>query len=218
MRNLHRIPEAIADLESQECPNVKATAEKYDLERKTLEDRWKGKSVSHKEASSIYRQCLTNSQERALVQLINRLTDRNMPPTTAIVKNLAEEIRGCAIGKNWTASFVKRHKDELKSLYLKSIDNKRVKSEYPPSYELFYQLLQEAIEDYLITPDNIWNVDEKGFLIGIASKVRRIMTREAYERGRVRQLAQDGNREFITLIACVSAIGKTTPATLLYKG
>jgi hypothetical protein len=36
MRNIHRIPEAIADLESQDVPNVKATAEKYDVNRNTL--------------------------------------------------------------------------------------------------------------------------------------------------------------------------------------
>ena len=61
MRNIHRIPEAIADLESQEHPNVKATAEKYDVERKTLENRWKGKSTLMEECISIHRQCLTNS-------------------------------------------------------------------------------------------------------------------------------------------------------------
>jgi hypothetical protein len=44
------------------------------------------------------------------------------------------------------------------------------------------------------------------------------MSREAYNSGRVRQACQDGNREFITLMACVSAIGKKIPATLLYTG
>jgi hypothetical protein len=39
MRNLDRIAEAIADLDSQEVPNVKATAEKYDIERTTLANR-----------------------------------------------------------------------------------------------------------------------------------------------------------------------------------
>ena len=68
-----------------------------------------------------------------------------MPPTTAIVKNLAEEIRGCAVGKNWTAGFVERHKHELKSLYLKSIDAKRVHSEYPQTYEVFYQLVRSTL-------------------------------------------------------------------------
>ena len=48
--------------------------------------------------------------------------------------------------------------------------------------------------------------------------MRRIMSRAAYEQGRCRQSVQDGNREFITLIACVSAVGKTIPPTLLYKG
>ena len=61
MRNIDRIPEEITDLESQEVPNVKATAEKYDVARKTLENRWKGKSVSIEEAVSIHRQYLTNA-------------------------------------------------------------------------------------------------------------------------------------------------------------
>jgi hypothetical protein len=73
------------------------------------------------------------------------------------------------------------------------------------------------MDEYKITADNIWNVDEKGFLIGIGSKMRRIMSQEAYKAGRCRQTRQDGSREFITLIACVSALGNRIPATLLYK-
>jgi hypothetical protein len=44
------------------------------------------------------------------------------------------------------------------------------------------------------------------------------MAWEAYKSGRVRQATHDGNREFISLLACVSTIGKAIPATLLYKG
>ena len=65
-----------------------------------------------------------------------------MPPTTAIIKNLAEEIRGYTVGKNWIASFVHRHKNKLKSLYLKSIDNKCTKGEFAPTYKLFYELVK----------------------------------------------------------------------------
>jgi hypothetical protein len=36
MRNIDRISDAIADLDTQEVPNVKATAEKYEVNRKTL--------------------------------------------------------------------------------------------------------------------------------------------------------------------------------------
>jgi hypothetical protein len=97
MRNIHRIPEAIADLESQDVPNVKATAEKYDVNRNTLGNRWKEKSTSMEACVSSDRQCLTNSQKRALVQIINKLTDRRIPPTTAIVK-LSREDQGMCCG------------------------------------------------------------------------------------------------------------------------
>ena len=44
------------------------------------------------------------------------------------------------------------------------------------------------------------------------------MSKEAYDSGRVRQAAQDGSREFITLLACVSAIGRALRPALIYKG
>jgi hypothetical protein len=58
------------------------------------------KSVLIEEAVLTYRQCLTNSQEKALIAIINNLTNRNMPPTITIVKNLVEEIRGYIVRKN----------------------------------------------------------------------------------------------------------------------
>ena len=54
MPNLHHIPEAIADLNTQEVPNVTAIALKYELIPKTLENRWKSKSVSMEEAVSMH--------------------------------------------------------------------------------------------------------------------------------------------------------------------
>jgi transposase-like protein len=141
MPNLNRIPEAIADLDAQKVPNIRKTAAKYGLCAHTLGNRWKGRTTSMEEAVSIHRQALTNSQEKALIQVINQLTDRKMPPTSAIVKNLAEEIRGAPVGKNWVGSFVQRHQDILKSVYLKNMEAKRIKGEYPPTYEYFFKLV-----------------------------------------------------------------------------
>lgn len=142
MDHNNQIRKAIKDLESQEYHNVSATAEKYKVARKTLEDRWKGKSVSIKEANSMYRQALTNAQEQALIDVINQLTARRMPPTPAMVIKLAEEIRGCKVGKNWASEFVQRHKVKLKSVYLSGIDSKRVKSEFHPAYVYFFELVK----------------------------------------------------------------------------
>jgi hypothetical protein len=78
--------------------------------------------------------------------------------------------------------------------------------------------LDRAIEKYNLTAENIYNWDEKGFLIGICRALKRIMTKAAYKSGRVGKAAQDGSREFISLLACVSAISQRLPAALIYKG
>jgi hypothetical protein len=48
--------------------------------------------------------------------------------------------------------------------------------------------------------------------------MRRIKSREAYEKDKCRQSTYDRSREFITLIACISALGVAIPPVLLYKG
>ena len=136
-----RIELAIADLNQQTKPNVRATAKKFHLARTTLQRRYNGKSMSKQAAKGEYRQRLNFAQEEALIDVINRLTDRAIPPTPAMVRCLAEELVGGPVGKNWAAEFVKRHKDRLKSVYLQNIDRSRVHSEYVPSYQRFYELV-----------------------------------------------------------------------------
>lgn len=44
------------------------------------------------------------------------------------------------------------------------------------------------------------------------------MSREEYESGRIQYVQQDGNREFISLLACVCADGSALPPALIYQG
>ena len=82
-------------------------------------------------------------QEEVLIERINRLSDRAMPPTSHIVRNLAEEIRGGRVGKNWTGQFIKRHNIRLKSLYLRNIDSLRAGAEYAPMFQLFFSVVSD---------------------------------------------------------------------------
>jgi len=75
-----------------------------------------------------------------------------------------------------------------------------------------------VIEKYRITAENIYNFDEKGFLMGLGRIVKRIMTKDALKSGRVTKSKQDGSREFLSCLACISAIGKWIPPLLVYKG
>ena len=64
-----------------------------------------------------------------------------MPPTSGMVRNLAEEVIGRPVGKNWTGDFVKRYKSRLTGVYLRNIDSQRIKSEYAPLFKQFYDLV-----------------------------------------------------------------------------
>ena len=74
------------------------------------------------------------------------------------------------------------------------------------------------IEKYRITAENIYNFDEKGFLMGLGRSLKRVMTRAALEQGRITKSKQDGSREFLSILACISAIGKWVLPLLVYKG
>ena len=136
-----RIELAISDLESQERPKVAPIARKYALVESTLRWRWNGRSMSRAAAASEYRRRLTSAQEEILIGRINQLANRGLPPTLRMVRNLAEEMLSDSVGINWTTKFVHRHKDRLKSLYLRNIDSERSKAEYLPLFKLFYDLV-----------------------------------------------------------------------------
>ena len=108
--------------------------------RTTLRKRFLGQRLSVHAAASKYRQRLTFVQEETLIKHINSLTDRGMPPTSRIVRNLAEEMIGGPVGKNWTGDFVNGTKQAYKP-YFRNIDSQRIKAEYAPSFKHFYDLV-----------------------------------------------------------------------------
>jgi Tc5 transposase DNA-binding domain len=135
------ISQAVTAFRAGEFTDYSKAAAHFGVDRTSVSKRVKGLTKTRKEANSFYLQCLTDDQEEVLIGHISKLTDRGMPPTSQLVENLAVEIRGYKMEKNWVGQFVKRHKDRLKSLYLRNIDNIRVGAEYAPMFKLFYELV-----------------------------------------------------------------------------
>jgi hypothetical protein len=128
------INKAVAAIQRGEFVHYANAAEHYECSSSAVSRRIRGLTKSKKDANSIWHQCLTIEQEELLIHRINVITDRSMPPTSHIVRNLVEEIRGKQVGKNWVGQFVKRHGIRLKSLYLRNIDNLRAGAEYAPMF------------------------------------------------------------------------------------
>ena len=210
------INEAIAFLRSCDTPNISEAARKFKVDRSTLSRQFSGKSGS-KDKADKKQQLLTEKQELVLVNHITRLSEWCLPPTPAMVTLWASQICGKEPGKNWSTAFRARHKDVLDSRYLNAIDLARHKADSEPSYRQYFTVLKQKIDQYAILPQNCYNMDEKGFLIGHLQKSKRIFSKAMMKQQRLLGTGQDGSREWITIVATICADGSSLPPALIYK-
>jgi Tc5 transposase DNA-binding domain len=136
-----RIQAAIDDLKTQKRLNFAATARRWEVERTTLARRFRGTQGTIEDANSYIRQQLTQTQEEVLITYVNKLNDRGFPPTPQILKNIAESIAHITLGPNWVARFCKRHRTQLASVYLRTIDHKRKIADNSQHFQHFFNLV-----------------------------------------------------------------------------
>lgn len=74
----------------------------------------------------------------------------------------------------------------------------------------------EAIDKHDIKPHNIYNMDEKGMMIGKIKQHRRVFTKASLESKRILGVCEDGSREWITLMATICADGTQGKPLLIY--
>ena len=59
-------------------------------------------------------------------------------------------------------------------------------------------------------------MDEKGFMIGVISRMKRCFDRVLYEKKQSKQSQHDGNREWVTVLATICADGTTLPPGIIF--
>jgi hypothetical protein len=77
-------------------------------------------------------------------------------------------------------------------------------------------LLHQNIAGYQLEPRDIFNMDEKGFMIGIAGRSKRVFSKRQWNKKDFRASSQDGSHKFITVLACCCADGSSLPPGLIY--
>ena len=185
---------AIESLGPGEKINYTQIAKTYGVVRSTLTRRHQGVSTSR---ATRYenQQALHPQQEVELLRYIERLTRQGLPPTRAMIRNFASQVAQREVGVNWVDRFVQRHPDELISKWTTGIDNSRHKADSGRKYSLYFNLLREKIEQYYVEPRHIYNIDKKGFMLGVVGRSKRIFSRTLYEDRKRRSTIQDGSRE-----------------------
>lgn len=207
---------ALAELRSSDSPNISRTAKTHRVDRSSLSRRFNLKTTS-KDHGYRSQRLLNPHQEKELIRHIARLCDHCLPPTPHIVANIAHDLCGERPSKNWSSRFVARRRAELDARYLNTLELARHKADTEASYERYFSVMGEKIRRYDISPENMYNMDEKGFLLGKLQKTKRVFTKDLYKHGKVRSSGEDGSREWVTVLATVCADGTSLSPALIYK-
>src|SRR5437016_6972478 len=85
------------------------------------------------------------------------------------------------IGINWARKFVNQHKT-IKSKYGHKYDYERMQCENPEVLNAWFRCIQTTIVKYGILTEDIYNFDETGFQMGVATTAKVITS--AHTNGR----------------------------------
>ncbi|KAF1351715.1 hypothetical protein EJ07DRAFT_38820, partial [Lizonia empirigonia] len=181
---MSRIDEAVADLESQRSKgevSYAKVADSHGVERSTLARRYQGLAAS-REQKAINQQQLTPEQESTLAEYINRLTHRRLPPTRQMVQNSAAQLAQTKISERWVSRFLHRQKDHLLVKRQDAMDRTHHRADSGAKYKRYFDQLHSKIAEYEVEPRHIYNMDEKGIMIGTLGRSKRIFSRRQWEK------------------------------------
>ena len=159
-------------------------------------------------------QVLTPMDEKAVIRWIKALEGCGFPPKVVHVRQAAELIIKKEVGDHWITRFLNRH-PEVAAKFTSPMERARIEAASPYIIRDHFMKLGRAIKSKNIQAAETYNMDEKGFLMGLAQASKVICSCEG---GSKFKLPDDGNRELLTVIECVSGDGRVIPSFISYKG
>src|ERR1700712_591081 len=98
-----------------------------------------------------------------------------------MIRRFASEITKKEVGKGWVDRYIQRYQVDLISRWATGIDHSRHQADSLSKYALYFDLLRIKLSQYDIEPYNIYNMDEKGCMLGILTRSKRVFSRRLYE-------------------------------------
>ena len=119
---------------------------------------------------------LSKPEESALCRYIDRLDHINLPTRKTFIHDTAnfilraralraEQANPPTVGKQWVDRFIKRYKYNVIPSYV--LDANRHASENPEAINDWFVKFKAVVSEHGIVADDIWNMDETGFQIGV---------------------------------------------------
>jgi hypothetical protein len=134
-----------------------------------------------------------------------------------MIQNFAGMVVKWEVSESLVTRFLHCHANKLTIKWSTGIDRNRHQADSEERYKLYFDLLHSKMREYNVDACNTYNMDEKGFLVSITTRLKLIFTRAIWASKERTAAVQDGNREWIILLACVCASGDSLPTALVYQ-
>jgi hypothetical protein len=214
-----RMQMAISGYRKKQFRSKAAAAGIFAVSRETLRDRLRGVKPRSETRANGHR--LTVIEEEALMKRLLDADKRGFLIRPEFLRGMAQILLRertqdptATLGVNWAHKFIKRH-PALRTRYNRRISYQRVKQEDPRVINQWFETVHATIQEHGIYDDDIWNFDETGFAMGLCS-TSKVIT--AVERSEKPRRVIQGNREWVTIIECVSSKGISAPPAVILKG
>jgi len=217
-----RIEKAVAACTQERNPLSATKAAKiYRIAPSTITRRINEQSKS-KKAVNQSKQLLTPVEERTLVKWIIQYYKWGLPLAFKQIRRFACEILARknpqpqssqpSISDQWHRKLLQRH-PEIKRVSARGLDRVRASAANVDTIQEYFELYRSLQQKYSISPQDTYNMDEKGFCMGAIQRstvVIPVTQRDAF-------LRQDGNREWVSVIETISASGETLSSYIIFK-
>ena len=163
------------------------------------------------------RQRLSPKEETVLENYIRRLQRWGWPGRVEHIKEMAQELCKAkgdtkVLGINWIQKFLRRH-PEIKSKYIPPLDKERALAEDYSILNHWFELYHQIKQKHNVQDQDVYNIDEKGFMQGVVGKFRVMISRQEKKE----HMTQPSNREWVSIIKCVSAVGGLLRPYVIFK-
>jgi hypothetical protein len=215
-----RVKEALEYLQVHPSAKPTAVARQFSISRARLLRRLDG--IPPRAGTPATNTRLSKPEESALCRYIDRLDRINLPTRKVFIRDTAnlilrgrssraEQANPLTVGKNWVNRFIKRYKYNVISSHV--LDANRHAAENPHVINAWFVKFKAIVSEHGIVTDDIWNMDETGFQIGVG-KDQMVVTK----RRRAQYFSLPTNRESATAVEAISAAGRVIPVFLILSG
>ena len=192
------------------CANVAEAAQTYNVPVSRLRKRWKGCQSRSKRPGAGKK--LTDAEELAICKYLDRLDEIGVAARYSMLAPCANSLLrsnhldtstpSSTVSNKWPQQFLKRY-PQYAIRRQKTLDLHRKNAHRPDELQAWFERFHHLYVEKGIQPEDCNNMDETGFQIGIGKDQWSITK----DRDRPLYLPSANNRDLITAVECVSAVG-----------